>query len=112
VNPSAFTLTLGASGIDLNSGGLTNRGITFESNTSINLGANQDWKLGDGQATANIVVSSLVSGSSSLQITRSSGASNYAQLGGLNTFSGGLTVSASGSICSPVPVSNQPVSSR
>lgn len=92
VNPSAFTLTLGASGIDLNEGGLTNRGITFEANTAINLGANQVWKLGDGQSSANIVVASAVSGSSSLEITRASGALNYAQLGGLNTFSGGFTV--------------------
>nr|MCU0748492.1 hypothetical protein [Akkermansiaceae bacterium] len=91
-NPSPFTLTLGASGIDLNNGVATNRGISFESNTSVLLGANQVWKLGNGQSSGNIIVSSVVSGSSSLSITRTSGALNYAQLGGLNTFSGGLTV--------------------
>lgn len=91
-NASPFTLTIGASGIDLNNGGVTNRGISFETNTSVLLGANQTWKLGDGQGSANIVVSSVLSGSASLSITRNSGALNYAQLGGLNTFSGGLTV--------------------
>jgi autotransporter-associated beta strand protein len=91
-NASPFTLTIGASGIDLNNGGVTNRGISFDTNTSVLLGANQTWKLGDGQGSANIVVSSVLSGSSSLSITRTSGALNYAQLGGLNTFSGGLTV--------------------
>lgn len=92
VNASPFTLTIGASGIDLNNGGVTNRGISFDTNTSVLLGANQTWKLGDGQTSANIVVSSVLSGSASLSITRTSGALNYAQLGGLNTFSGGLTV--------------------
>lgn len=91
-NASAFTLTIGASGIDLNNGGLTNRGISFDTNTSVLLGANQTWKLGDGQGSANIVVSSVLSGSASLSITRTAGALNYVQLGGLNTFSGGLTV--------------------
>jgi autotransporter-associated beta strand protein len=92
VNPSVFTLTLGSSGIDLNEGGTTNRGITFESNTLIALGSNQTWKLGDGETSANIIASGVVSGASSLEITRSSTGQNYAQLGGLNTFSGGLTV--------------------
>jgi autotransporter-associated beta strand protein len=91
-NPSAFTLTLGASGIDLNVGDATNRGITFESNTAISLGANQIWKLGDGGTSANIISSNVVSGASSLEITRASTGLNYAQLGGLNTFSGGLTL--------------------
>ncbi len=91
-NASPFTMTIGALGIDLNNGGLTNRGISFDTNTSIVLGASQTWKLGDGQASANIVVSSVVSGSASLSITRTSGALNYAQFGGLNTFSGGLTL--------------------
>jgi autotransporter-associated beta strand protein len=91
-NPSPFTLTLNGDGIDLNGGDATNRGITFESNTTIALGANQTWKLGNGGTLANISVASVVSGAFSLEMTSSSGASNYAQLGGLNTFSGGLTI--------------------
>jgi autotransporter-associated beta strand protein len=89
-NPTASTLTLGGDGIDLNNGSATSRGITFESNTNIALGANQTWKLGIGGTGANIVVSSVISGSSSLGVTRGTTASNYLQLGGANTFSGGL----------------------
>lgn len=91
-NPSPFTLTLGATGIDMNGGGSTNRGLTFESNTSIALGANQTWKLGLGGTGANITVASVVSGASSLEVTRDAAGLNYAQFGGLNTFSGGLTL--------------------
>lgn len=115
VNPSAFTLTLGASGIDLNNGGTTNRGITFESNTALSLGANQTWKLGDGQASANIAANSVISGSASLEVTRTSGAVNYAQFGAANTFSGGLIVGANAwvrvstsSVTSGLAVSNGP----
>jgi fibronectin-binding autotransporter adhesin len=93
-NPSAFTLTLGSAGIDLNNGGVTNRGITFESNTKLNLAANQTWKLGAGQSAANIVVSSVISGTGSLEITRDATASNIVQLSGANTFSGGFTLNS------------------
>ena len=92
VNPSAFTLILGASGIDLNDGESTNRGITFESNTKLDLSANQTWKLGLGQSSANITASSVISGIGSLEITRDVAGGNYAQFGGANTFSGGLTL--------------------
>lgn len=94
VNPSASTLTLGASGINLNSGDVTNRGISFESNTKLELTANQAWNLGRGQSSANIAVSSVISGSAAIEVTRTSGAVNYAQFGGANTFNGGLTVGA------------------
>ena len=93
-NASPFTLTLGSAGIDLGNGASTNRGITFESNTKLDLAANQTWKLGLGGTSANIVVSSVVSGASSLEITRDAAGSNYVQLGGANTFSGGLSVSS------------------
>jgi len=93
-NPSLFTLTLGATGIDMNGGGITNRGLTFESNTSIALGANQTWKLGAGQTSANITVSSVISGSASLEVTRDVTGLNYAQFGGANTFNGGFTAAA------------------
>lgn len=92
VNPSPFKLTLGAGGIDLNGGGSTNRGISFESNTTVELGANQTWKLGAGGTSANILASSVISGANSLEITRGATASNYAQFSGANTFSGGMTV--------------------
>lgn len=91
-NPSAYTLTLGAAGINLNNGDTTNRGINFESNTKIDLTANQTWSLGSGQSSANIVVSSVVSGTGSLDVTRNAAASNFVQLSGANTFSGGLNV--------------------
>lgn len=90
-NPSPFTLTLGSSGIDMNAGVATNRGLTFESNTSLALASNQTWKLGVGQSSANIVVSSVISGSASLEVTRDATGLNYAQFGGANTFSGGFT---------------------
>lgn len=94
-NPTAYTLTLGADGIDLNNGNLTNRGITFESNTSLALGANQTWKLGNGATTtANITVSSVISGSGSLEVTRDAASNNLLQLNGANTFSGGFTLGA------------------
>jgi autotransporter-associated beta strand protein len=91
-NPSPFTLTLNADGIDLNGGAATNRGITFESNTAIALGANQTWKFGVGQSGANVVANSVISGTGSLSITRDSSALNYLQLGAANTFNGGLTL--------------------
>lgn len=94
VNGTPFTLTLGSGGIDLNGGTSTNRGISFESNTKLDLSANQTWKLGAGQGSATIVVSSVISGSGSLEITRVSGALNYAQFNGANTYSGGLTLGA------------------
>jgi autotransporter-associated beta strand protein len=92
MNPAPFTLTVGSSGINLNGTASTNRGISFESNTSIALGANQTWNLGDGQSAANISVAGLVSGTGSVEITRQPTALNYLQLSGANTFSGGLTV--------------------
>lgn len=91
-NPNSHTLTLGAGGIDLNNGGATNRGITFESNTKLNLAANQTWKLGVGQSSANIVVASVISGTGSLEITRNAAAGNIVQLSGANTFTGGFTL--------------------
>jgi autotransporter-associated beta strand protein len=95
VNPSAFTLTLGSGGIDLNNGGNTNRGITFESNTRLNLAANQTWKLGLGSSTAaNLVVSSVISGTGALAITRDAASSNLLQLNGANTFTGGFTLNS------------------
>lgn len=115
-NASAFTLTLGSSGIDLNSGSSTNRGLTFESNTSIALGANQTWKLGTGQSGANLIVNSVISGSGSLEITRDISALNFLQLGAANTFSGGLTLGAnsrvllgSSSVVSGTTITSGPV---
>lgn len=92
LNASTFTLSLGGSGIDLNDGGITNRGVSFESNTKLDLAANQVWKLGNGQSSANIVASSVISGSASIEVTRTSGALNYAQFGGANTFTGGVNL--------------------
>ena len=92
LNASTFTLSLGGSGIDLNGGGLTNRGVTFESNTKLDLAANQVWKLGNGLSAANIVASSVISGSASIEVTRTFGALNYAQFGGANTFTGGVNL--------------------
>ena len=94
VNTSPFTLTLGADGVDLNAGSSTNRGISFESNTKLDLASNQTWQLGIGGTSANIVASSVITGVGSLEITRGIAGSNYAQLAGANTFSGGLTLAA------------------
>lgn len=93
-NGTLFTLTLGSGGIDLNNGTSTNRGITFDTNTKLDLAANQTWKLGLGGTSANIIASSVVSGASSLEVTRDAAGSNYAQFGAANTFSGGFTAGA------------------
>jgi autotransporter-associated beta strand protein len=92
VNPNSHTLSLGAGGINLNNGGNTNRGITFDSNTKLDLTANQTWSLGLGQSAANIVVSSVISGTGALAITRDAASNNLLQLSGANTFSGGFTL--------------------
>ncbi len=95
VNLNSHTLSLGAGGINLNSGDNTNRGISFESNTKLDLAANQTWSLGNGVSTAaNIVVSSVISGTGSLEVTRNAAASNLLQLSGANTFTGGFTLNA------------------
>jgi autotransporter-associated beta strand protein len=95
VNPNSHTLSLGAGGINLNNGGNTNRGITFDSNTKLDLTANQTWILGLSEAapsSANIVVGSVISGTGALEVTRAATSNNYVQLSGANTFSGGLNV--------------------
>lgn len=97
-NPSAFTLTLGSAGINLNNGANTNRGITFESNTKLELAANQTWNLGLSSvfptSSANIVVNSVISGTGSLEVTRDAASNNLLQLSGANTFTGGFTLNS------------------
>ena len=94
-NGSPVTVTLGASGINLNGGTLTNRGVTFNTSANVELGANQTWAVGNvSTTTVGIIVNSIISGSSSLNVTRSSGSSGLLTLAGANTFSGGLTLGA------------------
>jgi autotransporter-associated beta strand protein len=95
LNGSARTITLGSLGINMNGTTITNRGLTFESNTGIVVSAAQTWNLGLGQSTAaNITVGSSISGTGSIEVTRQSGAANLLSLNGTNTYSGGTTLQA------------------
>lgn len=90
----ASSLTLGADGININSGGATNRGISIANSVGIILGANQTWDLGIGQSAANITANGTISGPGSLTVTRASTGNNTLSLFGNNTFTGGFTLSA------------------
>ena len=98
----ASSLTLGADGINLNSGGATNRGISIANSVGIILGANQTWDLGIGQSAANISANGTISGPGSLTATRSSTGVNTLSLSGNNTFTGGFTLGANTTVTAGV----------
>jgi autotransporter-associated beta strand protein len=87
---SPFTITLGSSGISLNNGSATSRGLTFNSNANVALGAAQTWAM--GLSTVNLTVSSIISGTGPLTLTRDASGTSTFVLSNNNTFSGGLTV--------------------
>ena len=100
LNASPITVTLGASGINLNNGGASNRSVSFESNVGVVLGANQIWQLSapTSNNTGNITVASVISGSGSLTVNRPITTLNYLSLSGANTFDGGLSIGSNGRV--------------